>query len=119
MGNFSAICLSPSLAAWPISRYRQHFRDALIAQLRQTHGVEQLADRRLQFLHRPSKIAAGLLRAPAVVETAHNADRPLERADDLSDGDVARMAGQRVPALGTVLADDKPALGEALQDLCE
>src|SRR5713101_4513241 len=114
MGNFSAIWISPSLAG-SVSLDRQCFGDVLVAQLGQAHGIEQLADRRLQLLHGSPQVAAKLLRASSVVEAAHDVDRPLERADDLPDGDVARVAHQYVPSLGSVLADDQPALGESLR----
>src|SRR6266849_646906 len=116
IGNFSAIWISPSLA---VSLDRQCFGDALVAQLGQTHGIEQLTDRRLQLLHGSLQVAAKLLRASSVVEAALDVVRPLERADDLPDGDVARVARQYVPSLGSVLADDQPALGESLQDLSQ
>src|SRR2546428_381363 len=116
MGNLSAIWISPSLAG-SVSLDRQCFGDALVAQLGQSHGSEQLADRRMQLLHGSLQVAAKLLRASSVVEAAHDVDRPLERADDLPDGDVARVARQYVPSLGSVLADDQPALAESLQDL--
>src|SRR6266478_6108018 len=118
MGNLSAIWISPSLAG-SVSLDLQCFGDALVAQLGQTHGIEQLTDRRLQLLHGSPQVAAKLLRASSVVEAAHDVDRPLERADDLPDGDVARVARQYVPSLGSVLADDQPALGESLQDLSQ
>src|SRR3989442_13963741 len=118
MGNLSAIWISPSLAG-SVSLDRQCFGDALVAQLGQSHGIEQLTDRRLQLLHGSPQVAAKLLRSSSVVEAAHDVDRPLERADDLPDGDVARVARQYVPSLGSVLADDQPALGESLQDLSQ
>src|SRR5512145_150393 len=98
MGNFSAIRLSPSVGS-SASLYRHRRGRALVAQLGQAHAVEQLADRRLQLLHRAFQVAAQLLRAPAVVEAAHDADRSLEGADDLADGDVVRTPGQGVSAL--------------------
>src|SRR2546425_11161431 len=118
MGNLSAIWISPSLAS-SVSPDRQCFGDALVAQLGQTHGIEQLTDRRLQLLHGSPQVAAKLLRASSVVEAAHDVDRPLERADDFPDGDVAWVARQYVPSLGSVLADDQPALCQSLQDLRE
>src|SRR5262245_50858733 len=119
IGNFTAIRLSPSLALGPSSPYRQGLGGVLVAQLGQAHGVEQMADRRLQLLHRPLQVAAQLLRTSTVLETAHDTDRSLERPDDLADRDVGRPARQNVAALGAVLAHDQPALGEALQDLRE
>src|SRR2546427_7725481 len=116
IGNFSAICLSPSLLT---SRDRQHFGRVLVGQLGQAHGIEQPADRRLELLHGPSQVATRLLRAAAVVETAHDADRALERPHDLTDGDVTRMARQHVPALGAILTGDQAAFGQTLQDLRE
>src|SRR5437867_8863948 len=113
MGNLSAIWISPSLAG-SVSLDRQCFGGVLVAQLGQAHGIEQPADRRLQLLHGSSQVAAKLLRASSVVEAAHDVDRPLERADDLPDRDIAGTARQDVPALGPVLADDQPALGELL-----
>src|SRR6267142_3404246 len=119
IGNFS-IWLSPSRAgACPVSLDRQNLGNRLVAQLGQAHVVEQLADRRLQLLHRPLEIAAGLLRAPRALQAAHDADRPLEGADHLADRDVARVTRQHVSALRPVLADDELTLGEALQDLRE
>src|SRR5262245_62115029 len=116
IGNFTAIRLSPSLVLGPPSPYRQCLGRVLVAQLGQAHGVEQMADRRLQLLHRPLEVAAQLLRTSTVVETAHDADRSLERPDDLSYRDVVRATRQDVPPLGPVLADDQPALGELLQN---
>src|SRR5258705_2322246 len=119
IGNFS-IWLSPSRAgACPVSLDRQNLGNSLVAQLGQAHVVEQLADRRLQLLHRPLEIAAGLLRAPRALQAAHDADRPLEGADHLADRDVAGVTRQHVSALRPVLADDELTLGEALQDLRE
>src|SRR5262249_42994493 len=78
-----------------------------------------MADRRLQLLHGPLEIAARLLRTPGLFQTAHDADRPLERAYHFAHRDVAGVARQGVASLGPVLADDEPALGEALEDLRE
>src|SRR5215470_7396899 len=117
IGNFTAIRLSPSLARGPASPYCQGLGGVLVTQLGQAHGLEQMADRRLQLLYRPLQVAAQLLRTSAVVETAHDADRSLEGPDDLADRDVGRPARQDIAALGSVLAHDQPALGEALQDL--
>src|SRR5262245_42759117 len=107
IGNFTAIRLSPSLVLGPPSPYRQCLGRVLVAQLGQAHGVEQMADRRLQLLHRPLEVAAQLLRTSTVVETAHDADRSLERPDDFADRDVPRPARQDVAALRPVLAHDR------------
>src|SRR5262245_23860512 len=117
IGNFTAIWLSPSLALGPPSPYRQCLGGVLVTQLGQAHGIEQMADGRLQLLHRPLQVAAQLLRTSTVLEAAHDADRSLERPDDLPHRDVARPARQDVAALGSVLANDQAALGEPLQDL--
>jgi len=119
IGNFS-IWLSPSGAgACPASLDRQDLGRSLVAQLRQAHRVEQLADRRLQLLHGALEIAPPLLRAPRPVEAAHDADRPLERAHHLADRDVAGVTCQNVAPLWAVLAHDELTLREALQDLGE
>src|SRR5262245_6509998 len=119
MGNFS-IWLSPSRAGGcPASLDRQNLGQRLVAELGQAHRVEQVADRRLQLLHGPLEIAPRLLRTPGLFQTAHDADRPLERAHHFADRDVAGMARQDVASLGPVLADDELALGEALEDLRE
>src|SRR5258705_8773536 len=101
VGNFSAIWLSPSLALGsPPSPYRQWFGGVLVAQLGHAHGVEQMADRRLQLLHRPLQVAAQLLRTSSVAEAAHHADRSLERADNLPDQYITATAPQNVPPPG-------------------
>src|SRR5262249_6537059 len=119
IGNFS-IWLSPSRAgAYPASLDRQNLGRSLVAELRQAHRVEQLADRRLQLLHGALEIAAHLLWAPLGFEAAHDADRTLERAHHLTDRDVAGVSRQHVAPLGAVLAHDELPLREALQDLGE
>src|SRR6185369_2846636 len=119
IGNFS-IAFSPSRAgACAASLYRQDLGNRLVAQLRQAHRVEQLADRRLELLDGPLQVAAGLLRASRRLQAAHDADRPLERAHHLADRYVARVPRQHVSALGPVLADDELTLRESLQDLRE
>src|SRR5207245_8316279 len=119
IGNFS-IWLSPSRAGvWPASFDREYLGDTLVAQLGQAHRVEQMADRRLQLLHGPLEITAHLLRTASPVQTAHDADRSLERAHDLADRDIRGVTRQHVPTLGAVVADDEPPLREARQDLRE
>jgi hypothetical protein len=49
-----------------------------------------------------------------MVQAAHDADRPFERAHDLADRDLGRVPRQHVSALGTVLADDEPPLRQTL-----
>src|SRR5262249_14664879 len=87
VGDFS-IWLSPSRAdLCPASLDREDVRNALVAQFGQAHRVEQLADRGLELLHRSLQVAALLLRTPRPVQTAHDADGPLERAHHLADRD--------------------------------
>src|SRR5687767_14235859 len=109
IGNFSAIFSSPL--------DRQQLGNVVAGQLGQAHRVEHLTDRRLELVHRASQVAALDLSTVAALETAHDVDRPLQRADHLAHRDLHGAAGQRIAALWTVLALDQPLLGEALEDL--
>src|SRR5205814_1576999 len=69
--------------------------------------------------HRPPQAAPLDLRTGVVLQAGDDVDRPLERPDDLAHADLARSPRQHVPALGPVLADDQPLLGQLLEDLRE
>src|SRR5947207_3819025 len=111
IGNFSA------MSAVSLRPDREDLRDVVARQLREAHRVEQLADRRLELLHRPPQVAARLLRTPTAVQAAHDADRSLQGAHHFAHADLVRLARQHVAALRAVLAHDQPALCQALEDL--
>src|SRR5438034_1059273 len=113
IGNFSAI---GTVSSRPD---RQKVRHVLVRQLRETHRVEHLGDRRLELLDRPAEVAPRLLRTASVVEAAHNADGSLQRPNHFAHRDIARVAREHVAALRAVLAHDQPSLRQALQDLGE
>src|SRR5438094_2431884 len=113
IGNFSAI---GTVSSRPD---RQKVRHVLVRQLRETHRVEHLGDRRLELLDRPAEVAPRLLRTASVVEAAHNADGSLQRPNHFAHRDIARVAREHVAALRAVLAHDQPPLRQALQDLGE
>src|SRR5947207_200269 len=117
IGNFNAI---DSLSSSTLCPDHEQLRHVGAVQLGQTHRVEHPADRRLDLLHGPSKVAVRHLRAFARrLETADDVDRPLQRPDHVPDGDLAGASREEVSTLRAILTRDQPLLREALQDLGE
>src|SRR2546426_2718710 len=113
IGNFSAI---GTVSSRPD---RQKVRHVLVRQLRETHRVEHLGDRRLELLDRPAEVAPRLLRTASVAGEPNIAEGPRQPQNPSAPRDIAGVAREHVAAFGPVLPHDHPPLRQALQDLGE
>ena len=76
------------------------------------------------FARSATKTSRSAVAAPCVLEllganAAHVRERPLDRADDVREGDLARRLREPVAALRAALARDEPGVLEVEQDLLE